>query len=54
MIAIEWELALYEFDEGGNGTFEICAVANDTITEGRVEERVIMYRNGSATGKTFK
>lgn len=50
VIAIEWELDVYMFDEGGNSTYQICAVANDTIIGDRVEERFVVYRNGSATG----
>ena len=51
MIAIEWELEVYKFDEGGNTTYQICAVANDTIVGDRVEERLVVYRNDSAIGR---
>lgn len=51
VITIEWEQALYEFDEGGNTTYEICAVTNDTITGDRIEERQVVFRDGSATGR---
>lgn len=42
---------MYEFDEGGNVTYEICAFTDDEIVEGRSEERQVILRNGTATGR---
>ena len=49
---IEWEQPFYEFDEGGNMIYEICAnVTVDEIVGGRIEERQVILRNGTATGR---
>lgn len=51
VINIVWELPFYEFDEGGNMTYVICAVTSDEIVGGRIEERQVILRNGTATGR---
>ena len=48
-----WEQAVYTFDEGGNTTYEICAVTNDTISGSPIETMVI-FRNGSAISMMTK
>lgn len=45
-----WEQDLYVFEEGGNTTYMICAVTNDTIIGDRIEEREVIFRNDSALG----
>lgn len=50
-INIVWEQDLYVFEEGGNATFMICAVTNDTIVGDRIEERLVIFRNDSALGE---
>ena len=49
-ITIVWEQDLYVFEEGGNTTYMICAVTNDTIVGDRIEERLVIFRNDSALG----
>ena len=50
--SIEWEQPFYEFDEGGSMTYEICAnVTVDEIVGGRIDERQVILRNGTATGR---
>ena len=49
---ISWELDVYTFNEGENAIFEICAAVdvNETIPPGRVETRMVFFRNDTATG----
>ena len=51
MIIVEWEQGVYEFDEGGNTTYMICAVANDTLVGDRIEEWEVVFRNYTAIGR---
>ena len=50
VVTIVWEQDLYVFEEGGNTTYMICAVTNDTIVGDRIEERLVIFRNDSALG----
>lgn len=47
---IEWELDCYQFEEGVNMTFEICAVVANGSEVTVVDTRQVIFRNGTASG----